>query len=930
MSTVSYERFRETSCLEGTNAHYLEDIYEQYLGDPGSVDAKWQEFFTELETSPEIKTLTSASGISQQEALKIMLKQLAVLQLIEAYRVSGVRKAEIDPLGRQAEQDVKSLSLAAHGLSEEDLSMSFLPGSLPLGESVSLRSIVAALEKIYCNTIGVEYMHISQAEQRNWLQERFENLERRALLQKDEQLRALSKLVAAEGLEQYLHTKYVGQKRFSLEGGDTFIPLLDYLIRQAAGHGVKELVMAMAHRGRLNVLINILGKLPSELYGEFEGKTPPEGTLPAGDVKYHKGFSTNMNTPSGAIHVALAFNPSHLEIANPVVVGSVRARQERYESTSKVLAVLVHGDAAFAGQGVGMETFELARTRGYGIGGAMHVVINNQIGFTTSDPRDSRSTVYCTDLAKMVEAPIFHVNADDPEAVLYVTKLALEYRMTFGEDVVIDLVCYRKRGHNEADEPKVTQPLMYRAIDQHPGTKSIYREKLIETGVLSLQEAQAIEADYHDRLERGTSVVPELIDKDRGTVNWRRFTGGSLSQVVDTSVSRELLVSLGHTLSETPAHFRLHSVAQKVINNRRAMSKGEMPLDWAMAENLAYATLLTKEKLSVRISGEDCGRGTFFQRLAVFHDQDRERWDDGCFIPLSKLGQEQAKFAVYDSPLSEEAVLAFEYGYAANDPDSLVIWEAQFGDFANGAQVVIDQFITSGEVKWARLCGLTMFLPHGFEGQGPEHSSARPERYLQLCADNNIQVVVPSTPAQLFHLLRRQMLRSTRKPLVVMTPKSMLRNPASVSSLEDLASGKFQPVISDQTHSVASRLGVKRVIACCGKVYYDLAGQVQKRGLTDVAVMRVEELYPLPIQAIKDELALYPNATTLVWAQDEPKNQGYWKYLLEPLMEMLEELPVSLKLRYAGRPASASPAVGYHDLHVAQQEALLESALIGG
>ncbi|MBS2008757.1 MAG: 2-oxoglutarate dehydrogenase E1 component [Cyanobacteria bacterium SZAS TMP-1] len=928
MNTVSLERFRETSCLHGQNTPYLEELYEKFLAQPESVDPQWRQFFDNL-SSLQFADATMAPADKQEKAATL-LKQLAVLQLIESYRIGGVGKASIDPLGRPREAETKALELSSHQLDQADLARSFLPGTLPLPATTTLQQIITTLEQIYCGTIGLEYMHISSQDKRLWLQKRFENLSGRYTLSAEAKTRALEKLIAAEGLEQYLHTRYVGQKRFGIEGGETFIAMLDFLIHQAGGHDVKEIVMAMAHRGRLNVLINILGKLPSDLYGEFEGGVPPEGTLPAGDVKYHKGFSANINTTSGAVHVALAFNPSHLEIANPVVVGSVRARQDRCrpEEKQSVLAVLVHGDAAFAGQGVGMETFELSKTRHYGIGGALHIVINNQIGFTTSDSRDARSTLYCTDLAKIVEAPIFHVNADDPEAVIYTTKLALEYRNQFGEDVVVDLVCFRRRGHNEADEPKVTQPLMYQAIDKHPGTRTLYALKLAGEGIVSEEQAKKMAGDYRALLEAGTSAVQEVIDKNRGQVDWARFATGKLSDVVATGVDSRILSGLGQLLSRAPQNFSLHPSMQKVLKNRRAMAEGRMPIDWAMAENLAYATLLTGEKASVRVSGEDCGRGTFFQRLAVFHDQQRERWDDGCFIPLQDLSQDQGQFVVIDSPLSEEAVLAFEYGYATTRPDTLVIWEAQFGDFANGAQVVIDQFITSGEVKWGRYCGLTMFLPHGYEGQGPEHSSARPERYLQLCADNNIQVVVPSTPAQLFHLLRRQILRPVRKPLVVMTPKSMLRNPASVSSLADLSSGHFAAVLGDSQAADGPRGEVRRVIACCGKVYYELLAEARKRNLKDVAIFRIEELYPLPEEAIRQELARYPGATTLVWAQDEPKNQGYWTYLLEPLTAIVQTLPSKMKLRYAGRPAAASPAVGYHGLHVTQQKALLQAALV--
>jgi 2-oxoglutarate dehydrogenase E1 component len=733
----------------------------------------------------------------------------------------------------------------------------------------------------------------------------------------------LQQLTEAEGLERFLHTKYVGQKRFSLEGGESFIACMDEVVNHAGENGVQEIIVGMAHRGRLNMLVNIMGKMPGDLFAEFEGRHA-EG-LTDGDVKYHNGFSSDLSTRGGPVHLSLAFNPSHLEIVNPVVEGSVRARQDRRsdEDGSQVLPVLVHGDAAFAGQGVVMETLNLAQTRGYGTGGTLHIVINNQIGFTTSDPRDTRSTLYCTDVVKMIEAPVFHVNGDDPEAVVFVTQLALDFRREFKHDVVVDIVCFRKLGHNEQDTPSMTQPLMYKKIGQHNGTRKLYADKLVAQGILSENEPEDLVKGYRQLMEDGKRTVePVLTDyKNKYATDWSAFLGAKWTDQADTALPMSELTRIGEKLTTVPEGFTVHPLVNRMLNDRRAMARGEAQVDWGMGEHLAFATLVNNG-YAIRITGQDSGRGTFTHRHAVLHDQKRERWNDGTYIPLQNVSEGQANFTVIDSVLSEEAVLAFEYGYASAEPNILTIWEAQFGDFANGAQVVIDQFITSGEAKWGRHCGLTLMLPHGYEGQGPEHSSARIERFLQLCADNNIQVVQPTNGAQIFHVLRRQMIRPFRKPLVIMTPKSLLRNKDATSPLSDLAEGHFMPVIGE-TDQAIDAAAVKRVLACSGKVYYDLVNHRKELERNDIAIIRVEQLYPFAHKAFQAELAKYSNAKEVIWVQDEPQNQGAWFYVQHHIYENMTE---GQKLGYAGRAASASPAVGYLAKHQEQHKALLEQA----
>jgi 2-oxoglutarate dehydrogenase E1 component len=936
----------QNSYLFGGNAPYVEELYEAYLDNPGSVPDNWRNYFDQLQHMPAtdgqeatrdqahapiIESFAQRAKANafvqrgQEPDLAVAMKQVHVQSLIAAYRSLGSRWADLDPLKRQDRPPIPELDPAFYGLTEADLDQVFSATNtyFTKATTMTLREILKALRDTYCRSIGVEFMHASDPTVKRWVQERLESTLSAPTFAADRKRHILQQLTEAEGLERFLHTKYVGQKRFSLEGGDSFIASMDEVVNHAGDSGVQEIVVGMAHRGRLNMLVNIMGKMPGDLFAEFEGHHA-EG-LTDGDVKYHNGFSSDLSTRGGPVHLSLAFNPSHLEIVNPVVEGSVRARQERRgaDGYKQVLPVLVHGDAAFAGQGVVMETLNLAETRGYGTGGTLHLVINNQIGFTTSDPRDTRSTIYCTDVSKMIEAPVFHVNGDDPEAVVFATRMALDFRMQFGKDVVVDIVCFRKLGHNEQDTPSLTQPLMYKTIGAHPGTRKLYADKLTAQGVLKEGDGDQLVKDYRQYMEDGRRTIePVLTDyKSKYAIDWSSYLNAKWTDQADTAVPITELKRIGEKLTVFPEGFAPHSLVTKLLNDRRAMARGEMNLDWGMGEHLAFATLVAAG-FAVRITGQDSGRGTFTHRHAVLHDQNRERWDDGTYIPLQHVAEGQAPFTVIDSVLSEEAVLGFEYGYSCADPKTLTIWEAQFGDFVNGAQVVIDQFIVSGEAKWGRQSGLTMMLPHGYEGQGPEHSSARIERFLQLCADNNIQVVQPTTAAQIFHLLRRQMIRQFRKPLVILTPKSLLRNKDAGSPLSDLANGRFRPIIAevDETINPAS---VKRVLVCSGKVYYDLVNGRRERKDNTVAIIRAEQLYPFAHKTFETELRKYPKATEVVWVQDEPQNQGSWFYVQHHLYQNMSS---GQKLGYAGRAASASPAVGYLAKHLEQQKALVEQA----
>ena len=931
-----------SSHISGGNAAYVEALFESYLEDPNSVPSGWRTYFEKLprvqgaandiphapirdhfELIGRAKARPAASSPDSGAATEYERKQVRVVQLINAYRHRGHQKSSLDPLGLWQRERVSDLELSYHQLSEADYDTVFQTSSLMIGkEEATLREIHQALEQIYCHTIGAEFMHIVDTDERRWIQQRMESARSAPAYDANVKKHLLERLTAAEGLEKYLGSKYPGTKRFGLEGGESLIPMMDEMIQRAGSYQVKEVVIGMAHRGRLNVLVNILGKNPAELFDEFEGRAKHVGSS---DVKYHQGFSSNVMTPGGELHLALAFNPSHLEIVSPVVEGSVRARQDRRVDAngSLVVPIVIHGDAAFAGQGVVMETFQMSQTRAYGTGGTIHIVINNQVGFTTSKPEDARSTEYCTDIAKMVQAPIFHVNGDDPEAVLFATQIAVDFRMQFKKDVVLDLVCYRRRGHNEADEPSGTQPLMYQKIAKQKTTRDLYAEKLVATNVLTAEDDARLTDDYRTALDNGQHVAKSLVKEPNKSlfVDWTPYLGQNLRADCDTRVEIRLLKQLANQLCEFPEGFVLQRQVEKIFEDRRKMTAGALPINWGYAETLAYATLVHQGH-PIRITGQDVGRGTFSHRHAVLHNQK----DGSVYIPLQHLHDRQPDVTIRDSFLSEEAVLAFEYGYATTTPNALVVWEAQFGDFANGAQVVIDQFITSGETKWQRLCGLTMLLPHGYEGQGPEHSSARLERFLQLCAEHNIQVCVPTTPAQIFHLLRRQVIRPLRKPLVVFTPKSLLRHREAVSTLEQLADGHFDTVIPEVDAAIDAAQ-VKRVVLCSGKVYYELVEMRRQQGITDTAIVRLEQLYPFPEAELKAALSRYAALAEVVWCQEEPMNQGAWYCSQHHMRRVLQELPSRIYLEYAGRDASASPAAGYTALHLEQQEQLLRQAL---
>ncbi|WP_345860882.1 2-oxoglutarate dehydrogenase E1 component [Shewanella algae] len=937
MHQGSMKAWLESSHLSGANSTYVEEMYEAYQEDPTSVSDDWRAVFEQLPpvngASADVPEASHSKirdyfrslaqegrskGTSRVSDPDVDAKQVKVLQLINAYRFRGHQNANLDPLELWKRDTVAELDPAFHGLSGEDMEREFNTGSFAYGgDTLKLGELVKALKATYCGSIGAEYMHITDTEEKRWIQQRLEPSLGKGSYDKAVKTRILEGLNAAEGMEKYLGAKFPGAKRFSLEGGDSLVPMMREIIYRAGEAGTKEIVVGMAHRGRLNVLVNILGKRPAELFDEFAGKH--HETLGSGDVKYHQGFSSDFETPGGNVHLALAFNPSHLEIVNPVVMGSVRARLDRRGSEDglQVMPITIHGDSAIAGQGIVQETFNMSQTRGFKVGGSIRIVVNNQVGFTTSNHQDVRSTEYCTDIAKMVQAPIFHVNSDDPEAVAFVSQLAVDYRNTFKRDVVIDLVCYRRHGHNEADEPSATQPLMYAKIKKHPTPRKIYADKLIAENSIAADDVTAMINSYRDALDQGDCVVKEWRPMTLHTVDWTPYLNREWDESFESGMTRERLQNLADKISYVPESHKLHSRVAKIYNDRVAMAKGEKLMDWGFAETLAYASIL-EDKQRVRITGQDSGRGTFFHRHAVLHNQN----DATTYLPLRHVAEEQGPIDITDSVLSEASVLAFEYGYATAEPGGLTIWEAQFGDFANCAQVVIDQFLSSGEQKWGRLCGLTMLLPHGYEGQGPEHSSARLERFLQLCANHNMQVCVPSTPAQVYHMLRRQVVRPMRRPLVVMSPKSLLRHPLAVSSMDELANGQFQNVIGEIDSLDAAK--VDRVVFCSGKVYYELLERRRKENIDNVALVRVEQLYPFPHEEMATALKDYQHVTDFVWCQEEPQNQGAW-YCSQH--HFWAAIPKGAQLSYAGRDASAAPACGYPELHTHQQESLITSAL---
>ncbi|WP_176054491.1 2-oxoglutarate dehydrogenase E1 component [Paraburkholderia caribensis] len=936
-------RNRKTSFLFGGNAPYVEEQYETYLADPTTVPEDWRGYFDALQDVPavdgsdtgdvahapvvsrfvELAKQTRTAGRSENDVLSFARKQVAVQALISAYRMVGTRNAHLDPLRWTAPVPVPELNSSHYDLSHADMNTKFSMSGAHFPEQVeTLGDLMQALKETYCGTLGAEFMYLADPEQRNWWSMRLESSRSKATLDNGDKLHILERLTAAEGLEKYLHARYVGQKRFSLEGGESLIVLLDELVAYGATKGVKSSILGMAHRGRLNVLVNIVGKPPAALFDEFEGKTAH--LLPAGDVKYHKGFTGLLPTATGPAEVTLAFNPSHLEVVNPVVQGIARARAEVLGlGASAVLPVEIHGDAAVSGQGIVMETMNLSNTRGYGTGGTIHVVVNNQVGFTTSDPRDVRSSFYCTDIAKMIEAPVLHVNGDDPEAVIAATRLAIDFRATFNKSVVIELVCFRRHGHQEQDTPNITQPMMYRSIAGHPGVRTLYARKLVDQQILSAEEVEKYVHDYRERLDTAQSVEEKKpsAQKDEEE-NWPQRLDGNVSRIYYAPPLLDLVQKLALKITSIPDQYSLHPLVGRVVSARRDMAEGKRPLDWGMAEHMAFASLLSAG-IDVRLSGQDSERGTFSHRHAVLHDQNRSSRGEGTYVPLHHVSDEQGRFSVTNSVLSEAAVLGFEYGYSVVRQNSLVLWEAQFGDFANGAQVVIDNFLSAGAAKWGQRSGVTMLLPHGQEGEGPEHASARLERYLQLCAQDNMRVCQPTTPAQIFHLLRMQAVLRDRVPLIVMTPKSLLRHPEAVSSLEDLAKGRFNEILAESpTKEAASR--VDRVILCSGKVYYELLERRRKSGKDNIALIRVEQLYPFPAKQISSELERYPDLKSVVWCQEESKNQGSWNFVLEQLLGIVK---APATLRYVGPEATASTAPGYKSMHLALQEKYLHAAI---
>lgn len=924
------------SYLSGANAEYIENLYHEYLQNPQAIDSEWRSYFSSLDsagTRPGISEAISHRQIQEQfrqlarqpktaSVTAAIPSQEAVDQLITAYRRFGHLNAKINPLGFEEPVDQR-LELHYYQLGPAQMEQLFLTRNLLTQPKATLREIYQTLRQVYCGAIGIEYTRISDEEERSWLREYMEKRLPNLSLSAENKRTILQKLNAADGLEKYLERKYTAQKRFSIEGADALIPMLDELAKRACAAGVCEMVIGMAHRGRLNVLLNIMGQAPYELFQEFEG-TKDYG-MTTGDVKYHNGYSGNMKTDAGYIHLSLMVNPSHLEFVNAVVMGSVRTRQERKSVTSSAdkdyaVAVMIHGDASFIGQGVTQETLSMSNTRAYTVGGSIHIIVNNQVGFTTSDSRDSRSSRYCSDAAKMIDMPILHVNGDDAEAAIKAIQLAIDYRMKFNKDALIDLVCYRRHGHNEADEPRATQPQMYSIIDKHPVPRAIYAEKLINESIIKSEEIEHMWDNYRIQLDEGHIVAPVEQDsfKKRFPVpNWSAFINGSWTTQVDTTVSKDRLMQLGKKCVQIPEGFKVQRNVQMLMQSREKMAAGELPIDWGFAETLAYASLLT-EDYRIRFSGEDCRRGTFFHRHAAVFDQESGE----SFVPLAHLAPNQARFDIYDSLLSEAGVIGFEYGYAIANPNALVIWEAQYGDFANVAQVYIDQFLSSAWQKWNRLCGLVLLLPHGQQGEGPEHTSARLERFLQLCAQENMQVVVPSTPAQIFHMLRRQLLRPYRTPLVVMSPKSLLRHKLAVSTLDELANEQLKLVIPEIDPIPANK--VRKVIVCSGKIYYELLEKRREQKQEDIAIIRLEQLYPFPEHELREALQAYAQVKTVVWCQEEPKNQGAWYIMYD---RFLTCLPKKAELVYAGREPMAAPSGGYSALHKKQQAALIKDAL---
>ena len=931
--SLSMKELWGSSHISAGHAAYLESLYETFINNPEDLSKEWLDFFTNLPKHPnsngeishsdvvkEFKNLSRSKSVNKNS---IDERQGKVIKLIKSYRNRGHLQATLDPLGMMEHKTVEDLSIEFHGLSNDDLDEQFYTDTFTDKDKLSLREIVDQLRASYCGNIGVECNHIFDADERRWFQRKFESKLKEYTYNKDEKINIYERLNSAEGLAKYLSAKYPGMKRFGVDGSEALVPLVESVIQNCGTLGANQICFGMAHRGRLNLLVNVLGKLPSELFSAFDEDYQLDGAN-TGDVKYHLGFSSNFNTPGGEVHVSLFNNPSHLEIVDPVVLGSVRARQDRIndKDRSKVVPVLLHGDASFSGQGVVMESLQMSQTRGFGVGGTIHIIVNNQIGFTTSNIDDSRSTDYSSDVAKIIQAPVIHVNGDDPEMVINASKIACKYRNKFKKDIVIDLFCYRRRGHNEADDPSATQPLMYEKISKHPSVLTQYENQLKDEGILSDEESKKIRKSYRKSLEGGKSVAKNLANKPNDSLwfDWEPYLDVKWWPKVDTTFNKGKFKELGNAITSIPKLFNLGSQASKLFDDRKKMNNGDMPLNWGYAEIMAYASLLN-EGFPIRITGQDVRRGTFSHRHACVFDSKTGMG----FIPLSEIAKNNnTRFDIYDSLLSEEAVLGFEYGYSATWPSGLTIWEAQFGDFANGAQVVIDQFIVSAQHKWERLSGLVMLLPHGYEGQGPEHSSARIERFLQLCASENIQVCVPSSPSQIFHLLRRQAIRKMRTPLVVISPKSLLRNPIAVSNVEELTKGQFKCVINDDTEDPKS---ITKIVMCSGKVFYDLVQKRNDKKLKNIAIIRIEQLYPFPYDDLEEILTKYQNVNEFIWCQEEPLNQGAWFSHRHRIQRVLDRLGEGNEVNLVSRPAAAAPAVGLMKLHLQQQEDLINEAI---
>mgnify|MGYP003324411848 FL=1 len=923
------DRIRE-SFKYGGNSLYLEELYEKYITNPEEIAQEWRSYFDSIANGQkEINHSTVKEKYKNFIAKRIPAnsettvlespKSSEVQNFVNAFRRRGHEIANIDPLNLRKQKSISDLELSFHNLSEADLETSFSLSNFQKGKAIKLKDIKASIQNTYASKIGYEFMHIGGSKIRKWFLDKIEGKPTPYDFSDDERKQILKRVVDSEGLEKFLASKYPGAKRFGLEGGESLIPLLDTLIEDFGSKGVKEICLGMSHRGRLNVLVNVMGKKPSELFSEFAEELEAHDAR-TGDVKYHLGFSSNILTSGGEVHLSLGSNPSHLEIVNPVILGSVKARQDRRqdELKDKVVPILMHGDASFAGQGVVMEILQLSQTRAFGVGGTIHIVVNNQIGFTTSLKKDARSTEYCTDVAKMIEAPIIHVNGDDPEACVMAAKLAVEFRDTFKRDIIIDFVCYRRRGHNESDEPFATQPLMYGKIKAKKTVTELYSEDLIQKNIIDAEKFENFKSQYRQNMEKGELVALSMAtDPDKSMYfDWTPYLKPDLKKSYPTAVTKTNLDEALKYCFMFPENLVMQKQVEKLYEERKLMAKGEQRINWGFAEMLAYATLLA-EGYPVRITGQDSRRGTFSHRHLVVKDQ-----NTGVgYVPLSKLNDGNKKFEIYDSLLSEEAVLGFEYGYSSTWPEGLVIWEAQFGDFANVAQVVIDQFIVSAETKWGRLSGLTMLLPHGYEGQGPEHSSCRLERFLQQCAYDNIQVCVPTIPSQIFHLLRRQTVKPQRKPLVVLTPKSLLRNPMATSDISDLSQGTYQNIIIDKINNQP-----RKVILCCGKVYFDLVSEIKKKDIKDIQLVRLEQLYPFP----ESELISFTKkikCKDFYWVQEEPENMGAWLMIRHRIEKVLNETKKGYKLSSISRNPSAAPAGGYQKYHQKRQKEIVRKAL---